>query len=523
MEGTGLRGPLAPPLRTNEWWMQVCPLVTVAALLSFILNLSGAIPRYRPGEVATNEVIAPFEFAVVNHEQTERLRREEVAKVPAVFRCDPWVAVQAEEKLIAAFGTTRSAFLQAMETAARKRVLDEATVAHPSFWRFVEWFQKQQPGFPLPTNLVTAWALGRDDMELQLRTALREAMSRSIRADVVAASADTPFVQVLVTEHPDARMTLDDLRVRAQVFPASDILKLSEARKQLTLTNGLEAFSGFVGSFLRENLVFEEWLTTLKRQTRSAELVVFDQYSAGQMVVQAGQIIDGKAAAALDVLAAAVARNEARMPVTTPVPPVLAPPLRTTLESLRDSGSRHLWLASLFAGLLVVVFWRLIATRSAAPANSMEGYTKERAFLPARTEESRDAETRVVTRGEWRAQLREAEHRAEELLALVRAGLAPHLAKELTHKLVQELMSQRATLLRAHQLAERDINALEARFEKVYGELRERIGTYEMRTLELEKELTAKAEQTRELMKATILLTQQKLEHKKTGDEYACN
>jgi hypothetical protein len=121
----------------------------------------------------------------------------------------------------------------------------------------------------------------------------------------------------------------------------------------------------------------------------------------------------------------------------------------------------------------------------------------------------------MAARSEWQLELRDAERRAEELLSIVRAGLAPHLARELTHKLVQELVTQRATLLRAHQMAEREIVALEARFAKVCGEMQERIAAYETRAIELEKELMAKAEQTRELMNATILLTEQKLQAKK--------
>jgi hypothetical protein len=124
---------------------------------------------------------------------------------------------------------------------------------------------------------------------------------------------------------------------------------------------------------------------------------------------------------------------------------------------------------------------------------------------------------------QWQGQLREAEQRAEDLLALVRAGLAPHLAKELTHNLVQQLAYQRLTLLRAHRLAEQEIVALEMRFDKVCRELQERVSTYEKRTAELEKELVSKTEQTRQLMNATILLTQEKVAQKKAAEPFACN
>lgn len=543
MEGHGLRAPYAPPLCEARWWPRARLSLFFAALL-FSLPASGSLPRYRLGELATNEVVAPFEFAVVNHQGTERLRREELAKVPAVYRCDPWAAVQAEEKFTTAFHTTRAAFLQAMETAAKRRVLDETTIAHPSFWRFVEWFGKQHPDFPLTTNVVTAWALGRDEMELTLRSALRETMARFIRGDVVPAAADTTEVQLLITEHSHTRITLDDLRARGQIVPSAEVLPISAARTRVKLPQELAEFTPYLGKFIRENVVFEEWLTTLKRQGRAAELVVFDQYSPGQVVVLAGQVIDTRAAAALDVLAAAEARREVRRPVENAAPPAgkaASVKMRATVADLQRLGRQHPWLGWLIAGLVLMAAWRLLARRPppAPPAPMSEAYTvimnparNETVFLPVSAAPSAaDAPSKVMapepaemqTRSQWQAQLREAEQRAEDLLAMVRAGLAPHLAKELTHRLVQELVSHRTTLLRAHHLAEREITSLESRFEKVCGELHERIASYEKRTVELEKELSAKTEQTRELMNATILLTQQKLVAKKAGDKFACN
>src|SRR5688572_3135148 len=73
-----------------------------------------SIPEYRPGDVAGSDVVAPFEFAVVNLDQTERLRQHELQKVPAVYRFNPWLAVQAEEEFVRTFNKTRTAFLESM-------------------------------------------------------------------------------------------------------------------------------------------------------------------------------------------------------------------------------------------------------------------------------------------------------------------------------------------------------------------------------------------------------------------------
>jgi hypothetical protein len=257
--------------------------------------------------------------------------------------------------------------------------------------------------------------------------------------------------------------------------------------------------------------------------------------------VRTGQIVDARAKAALDVLAVAVKRQQTRVAVGDSAG--AADDLRARLLAfgVRVDGAvrRYPWLLLIFATLLLLAFWRLVTSRGPAEATATcEAYTvvmnparNETVFLPLNSPAlapSFGGNGMALLEGgatstPWQTQFREAEHRAEELLALVRAGLAPHLAKELTHKLVQELVCQRATLVRAHQLAEQEIVALETRFEKACRDLQQRVEGYEKRAAELEKELVAKAEQTRELMKATILLTQQKLENKKPGDEFACN
>lgn len=85
------------------------------------------------------------------------------------------------------------------------------------------------------------------------------------------------------------------------------------------------------------------------------------------------------------------------------------------------------------------------------------------------------------------------ETRAEELLAQVRAGLAPHLAKEMVHELVDKLASDRARLLQAEQIACGQLCQLEERFTRIHSELQKRVREYQLRNSALEKEL---AEQT---------------------------
>jgi hypothetical protein len=123
----------------------------------------------------------------------------------------------------------------------------------------------------------------------------------------------------------------------------------------------------------------------------------------------------------------------------------------------------------------------------------------------------------------WQERVLAAEKRAEELMAMVRAGLAPHLARELMNRLVRELISQRAGLLHTHQVAERELTAMEARFENVISQLQERLAAYEKRNAELERELAAKKEENLELIKASIVMTQGKLDSARAGKDVALN
>jgi hypothetical protein len=497
---------------------------------------AATIPEYHTGDVATQDVVASFEFAVVDSERTERLREQELAKVPAIYRFDRGVATQAEEKFARAFESARTEFLETMEVASHRKKLDEATVVHPSFWRFVDWFKRGHPDFPLSTNLARAWALGETegDVQFALQSCLRDIGGRYIRPDTVPLRADTMEVELVIGDDPGARLSLGGIPVQSEIISRTQIWSLSEARAEALrrLTPCGEDFAKLVASSIKENLSFDDWLTRQKRQARAAELIVFEQYSPGQVMVRSGQIIDSNTKAALDVLSAALKRQQGR---TTPPP---AGPPRNFRFSVFNVQPSTLVVAALVAPTLLLLRV-LVRRRSSPPAGPIcEAYTvvmnparNETIFLPA------SAATTGITNGslqlsiaqpqvttmQWQGQFREAEQRAEELLALVRAGLAPHLAKELTHKLVQELATQRTALLRAHQLAEEEILALEARFEKVCHELQERVSSYEKRTAELEKELLSKAEETRQLMNATILLTQEKLAKSKAGEPFACN
>jgi hypothetical protein len=123
----------------------------------------------------------------------------------------------------------------------------------------------------------------------------------------------------------------------------------------------------------------------------------------------------------------------------------------------------------------------------------------------------------------WHERALAAERRAEEILAMVRAGLAPQLARQMMHKLVQELISQRAQWLQTQRIAEQDLALLEQRFTEAHDHLVGRLRSFEKRTEELERALAMKAAENTELIKAHIALTQKQIQNKSSGTEAVWN
>jgi len=104
----------------------------------------------------------------------------------------------------------------------------------------------------------------------------------------------------------------------------------------------------------------------------------------------------------------------------------------------------------------------------------------------------------------WKQRALMAELRAEQAQATATASLAPHLARVLKEALVQELAVQRKELLQAQQIAAMEIAQLTHHLDELRAPIQERLRSYETRIQELEKELAARNEENRELLKLKI-------------------
>ena len=104
----------------------------------------------------------------------------------------------------------------------------------------------------------------------------------------------------------------------------------------------------------------------------------------------------------------------------------------------------------------------------------------------------------------WRQRAMEAERRAEQAQAAARNGITPQIAQAIKEALVQELAAQRNELLQAQQMAAAELAQLTRQLDELQVPMQERLRSYETRIEELQKELSARNEENRELLKMKI-------------------
>jgi hypothetical protein len=250
-----------------------------------------------------------------------------------------------------------------------------------------------------------------------------------------------------------------------------------------------QAVGKYVATFVKPNCLMEPELTREMRAKRTEGMVAADHYEPGQVIAHRGQVVDKKTVAAL-----------AQLKEKTAVGRLQTLAVSDQAEQARNT-ERTRWLIGLSSGtvvILLLLLWRMTRreAQSLLPAR-----------IPGAAEWTANASEEV-----WRQRALRAEQRVEKAQAAARSGLISQLAQWLSDRMTRKLISQRAELLDAHQSAAIEIAEMEARLEKVHAPLQERLQAYERRIAELEKELTVKGEENRELIKAKIEIARKQLE-----------
>jgi hypothetical protein len=428
--------------------------------LAGIFNLSAQnFSGWRIGDIADRDIAAPAPLDVVDAAATAARQAAAALKTPAIFRVNSSVSNAMTLKVTAAFAEAHSNFLAGLQQTYRQTTLDDATIQSADFGYFLTAFNFKNKKFPITTPLAQQWARGESGLAAQtnLIRRLLELMRQPVRPDKLPDGVGLGDTVRLVSVHSSRDvLSPDKVEQQGALVSPSSLTTLTHLRSLFRRDFPPEdqLIARALANYLHPNCELDTNLTREIRARATSRIIVADHYDAGQIIVRRGQKIDAKALAALAQLGAAA-----------PKKPLPAPIFR--------------WLPIFAVVFIAAAFglwrWRRARRRSAATL------------------------------------VRLADSSAQKPSALP-PELAPQLAETLKAAVVQELAAQRRELLQTQQIAATEILRLMQRLNELHAPLPERLGVYEKRIQELEKELAARTEENRELLKLKIDLLRQQLE-----------
>ena len=459
-------------------------LACCLALLGSFTVHARDLAAWRAGDTADEDITMTVALDVIDADATVARKAEVALKTPAIYCVHSSVSNTMVLKVVAVFAETHSNFLAGIQGKYQQTSLNETTIQSPDFGYFLTAFNVTNKKFPITTELARQWAHGGTGLAMQtnLIELLLQTMSRPVRPD----------------DDPDGFALGDTVRL-IPVHSSRDALTLAQVEQNgtlVSLTNvttvtrlrGLfrrdflpedQLVARTLANYLHPNCVLDTNLTRQARARAVSQIVVAYHYDAGQVIVRRGQVIDAKIQAALTRL------NETMPPGQFSQQSPSQPTGKTGEHGFQqpsqssNSPAHNLWLVAVLAAVsavVLLVFWRLLALR------------RRTATGPARL----------------------VDPPAQNNPALL-AELAPQLALALKSAVAQELAAQRWELLQTQQTAAAEVLRLMHRLNDLHAPLQERLGAYESRIQELEKELAARTEENRELLKLKIDLLRQQL------------
>jgi hypothetical protein len=509
-------------------------LACALALLPVSLLSAKDLAAYRLGDTAEENLTTPVALDVINPEATTARRAAEALKTPAIFRSYPDLATNAVAiDFQTTFAATRSNFLAALKGSSGAAPRSDKKPDPSEFDKLITAFNARNKSFPVSWELADAWAHGNAGLEVQNRLtgALLKMMHRPICSDTLPPGfvvGDT--LRLAPANDPSEMVTLEAAERDGKLVTGSSLTTLSRLRMLMRreFPDNEQALARALGTFLAPNCVPDPALTQQARDREASQLVVVNHYNAGETIIRRGQVIDTKAKAALDQLhdrAASGLLNQqiaaehdlaqraqqqaqqehdraqleqtqaqqARAQAQAEHERMLkfqeqALSLQTQASKIRASNE---WLIIALAGISAVsllAFWRQSRQR---PRPGL--LPVRRADLPPQNQ------------------------------VAVQPEFAPHLARVIKEALVQELAAQRNELIQAQRTAALEIAGLVHRLDELQTPLHERLRAYETRIQELEKELTARNEENRELLKLKIEMIRRQIEAERAAPRLGFN
>jgi hypothetical protein len=527
------------------------PLACAIALLSASVLHAKDLAAYRIGDAAEEDVTTPVPLDVIDSDATAVRKVEEAVKTPVIFRSYPDAAAQVENEFLAAFAEAHANFVAAVQSTFYKPTLGKATIASPDFEQFVTAFNAQNKSFPITTDLAAEWARGGmgADIDDKLRESLLQMIQRPVRPDDLPAGfALGETLHLVPVNDPKEKLTLDNAERRGRLIPQTSVATISQLRGLFCeeFPKDQQLVARALAAFLKPNCALEENLTQQARARQIVRLAVIAHYDAGEIVVRRGQTIDAKIKAALDQLYGKTAPGQLGRQIAVE---------RDRAQQAREQAQQERELAQQAHDLAQREQEQARQERDQAQQEHGQMLKMHNQAIQMR-EQARNTQSQALAiraRNEWLVAALAVvsalpllalwglvRHRRRALLLpsraltmdivpvekgqpMLPANLAPYLAQALKETVVQELAAQRRELLMVQEEAAVEIAAMIRRLDLAQAPVRERLHLYETRIQELEKELAARNEENRELLKLKIEMIRRQLEAERTRNRVDFN
>jgi hypothetical protein len=436
------------------------------------------------GGIAASDLFAPVDFTVVDAAATARAFALSGETTPIVMRTNAAPAEATIAQFTTAFRRARTTFLDALEATFGARQVGSREINSARFRNFRNDFQSANPLFPVNLVLAQTWAKGYDGEPARERlvVALRSVTESRLIGE--ARPASTVFVTTL--QPSDRVRTWGEAEPHTRAVARNDVLTIEEAGEEMR--RGLDALDRTAGAFLtgllQPNVIEDPVLTGLLFQERFGDRAITKHFRNGQPIVRAGQRLDHWGALALAQLSRGglepVARDTklARLPETS-----------ATRSTAADAGVEDVTVAPRWRSLLLI-------------GGGALGAIVVVALLWIAAVRLRR------TRHAWVAGAQEP----AEQIPVTREALLPHLARAMRDRLVHVLFAQRGALLANEAAASQRVEELEARLARLQPAIADRIREYERRIALLEVEIEVKDKETRDLIRAKLVLARQELD-----------
>jgi hypothetical protein len=477
-------------------------LVLVAFQLPHLHISAKNLADYQIGDKAEQDIVATAKLSFVDADETEAMRQKDAQRVPVVIRYYTNAADDLDARFREVFSKTQVNFLKAVDDSFGRPTLSAEELSSTKFQSLVAGFQKQNNLFPLSANRAALWAGGDVDAayEASLAATLRQTITPIIRPDPLPAGIKlNTTIRLVALGDPNIKLTSESAQSLGKGFPRSNMVTIAQVKKDFQTIFELDErdVGKYLATLLKPNCVVDEDVTLEMRAKRVDGEWAVVNYEPGDVIAHRGQVIDKKIKTALDQLKDKMVVGQLQE-LQTKQQAAVGQLQQLVADDKAKTAQSQAHIRWLIGGLAGVVFVLALAV-------SLLARRKQAVSLLPVPAASGALE-------QWQQRALVAEQQTAQLQSAARAGLMAYLSQWLSQALTRRLISERRLLIEAQRKAASEMMELEARLEKIHAPLQDRLVAYEHRIAELEKELAARGEENRALLKAQIDILRKQLE-----------